>query len=66
VLFYFNQNIDTHYILAEKIRKKIIPVSPLSGEESALKDETQLMFYQGGKLIRHYAVVERLFLTLKI
>jgi len=26
VLFYFNQNIDAHYILAEEIRKKIIPV----------------------------------------
>ncbi len=43
-----------------------MPVSPLSGEESALKDGAQLMFYQDETLIRHYAVVERLFLTLKI
>jgi hypothetical protein len=45
VLFYFNHNIDAHYIPAEEIRKKIIPVSLLSNDESTLNDGAQIMFY---------------------
>jgi len=52
VLFYFNQNIDAHYILAEEIRKKIIPVSLFSGDKSALNDVARIMFYRSGKPIK--------------
>ncbi|MCG7756742.1 MAG: hypothetical protein LZF63_08805 [Nitrosomonas sp.] len=45
MLFYFNQNIDAHYILAEEIRKKIVPVSWLFHHESALGDVVDMLFY---------------------
>ncbi|UJO99744.1 MAG: hypothetical protein LZF64_11215 [Nitrosomonas sp.] len=45
MLFYFNQNIDAHYILAEEIRKKIVPVSWLFHHESTLGDFVDMLFY---------------------